>query len=269
MGELVRYAEDGAVATLALNMPETLNALSPEMLADLGEAIDAFEASESARVAILKGNGRGFCSGYNMSRSRGTYKKIAPAPWDDRQRLNGYARSYLRLWDCSKPIVAQVHGYCMAGGVHLPMCCDIVIVSDDCRIGWPKLPTGGGWIGPMASLFIGPHRAKQMSMTPGSEMTGKVAVEWGYANFSVPADELDDTVRAFAADMAKLPVSMLQLKKAAINRVWDRLGFRDVVLAGVEWDVLAHKDPSTAVLREWLREDGMKAAIARFGTEGL
>jgi enoyl-CoA hydratase len=204
-----------------------------------------------------------------MSRSKGTYKKIGTAPWDDRQRLRGYAESYLRLWDCTKPIIAQVHGVCMAGGVHLPMCCDIVVVSDECRIGWPKLPTGAGWIGPQFSLLAGPHRAKQMSMTPASEMTGIRAVEWGYANYSVPEPELETEVHRLATDIAKVPVSILQLKKAAINRVWDKIGFRDVVLAGVEWDVLAHKDPSTNVLREWLREDGMKAAITRFKEEGL
>nr|MDT0665456.1 enoyl-CoA hydratase-related protein [Micromonospora sp. DSM 115978] len=220
----MQYAEDGPIATLSLNAPDTLNALSPEMLDDLGEAIDSFEASESARVAILKGNGRAFCSGYNMSRNKGTYKKIDHAPWGDRQRLRGYGESYLRLWDCSKPIIAQVHGYCMAGGVHLPMCCDITVVAEDCRIGWPKLPTGGGWIGPMFSLFAGPQRAKQLSMVAGSEMSGTQAVEWNYANFAVPAAELDDAVRELASEMAKISVSMLQLKKAAINRVWDRLG---------------------------------------------
>jgi enoyl-CoA hydratase len=269
MGDLVRHSEDGAIATIALNAPETLNALSPEMLDDLAVAIDRFDASESARVAILKGNGRGFCSGFNMSRSKGTYRKIDHTPWGDRQRLRGYAETYLRLWDCSKPVIAQVHGFCMAGGVQLPMCCDIVVVSENVRIGWPKLPTGGGWIGPMFTLFAGPHRAKQMSMVAGSEMNGARAVEWGYANFAVPAEDLDDAVHELAAEMTKLPISMLQLKKAAINRVWDRLGFREVVLAGVEWDVFAHKDPGSEELRSWLREDGMKAAIARFQKEGL
>jgi enoyl-CoA hydratase len=269
VGDLVQYSEDGLIATMALNAPESLNALSPEMLDELAGAIDQFEASETARVAILKGNGRGFCSGFNMSRSKGTYKKITHSPWDDRQRLRGYAEKYLRLWDCTKPIIAQLHGFCMAGGVQLPMCCDIVVVSEDVRIGWPKLPTGGGWIGPMFTLFAGPQRAKQMSMVAGSEMDGKRAVEWGYANFAVPAEELDDAVHELASNMAKIPISMLQLKKAAINKVWDGVGFRETVLAGVEWDVFAHKDAGSEELRSWLREDGMKAAIARFQKEGL
>ena len=260
----VEYKEDGPVALVSLNAPERLNALSPQMRDDLGSALDTFEASSDARVAILRGNGRSFCVGFNMSRTaRGTYQDADAGVWSDRQRLERYADMFLRLWDCSKPIIAQVHGHCMAGAVQLAMCCDLVIVSEDCRIGWPKLPTGGGWIGPMFSLLVGPHRAKQMSMIAGSEISGTVAAEWGYANQAVPAAELEQVVDGLARDMAKVPASLLQLKKAAINRVWDRLGFRDIVRT-VEWDVLAHKDPSTAVLREQLREDGMKATIARF-----
>jgi enoyl-CoA hydratase len=176
---------------------------------------------------------------------------------------------FLRLWDCPKPVIAQVHGVCMAGGVQLPMCCDLTVVSEDCRIGWPKLPTGGGWIGPMFSLLVGPQRAKQMSLVAGSEITGRTAAEWGYASYAVPAAELEKSVLALATDMAKMAPSVLQLKKAAINRVWDRMGFRETVLAGVEWDAMVHKDPSTAVLRGWLRDEGMKSAIARFHTDGL
>lgn len=267
---LVEYREDGPVGVISLNNPDKLNAISLDMRADLERAINAFEGSEKVRVGILRGNGRAFCSGYDMSRkAKGTYRAAgASSPWTDRQRLRGYAEMYLRLWDCPKPIIAQVHGHCFAGGVQLPMCCDLVVVSEDCRIGWPKLPTGGGWIGPMFALFAGPHRAKQMSFIAGSEITGTVAVEWGYANFAVPADELEETVRGLAHKMAKTSPSVLQLKKAAINRVWDRVGFREAVLAGVEWDVLTHKDPSTDVLRKWVREDGMKGAIARFEAEG-
>lgn len=266
--QLVEYREEGPLAFLSLNSPETLNAISAEMWDELDHALDAFESSETARVAILKGNGRAFCAGYNMGRTKGAYQKSETDPWSDRQRLRGYANKMLRIWDCSKPVIAQVHGFCMAGGVQIPMCCDLVVVSDDCRIGWPKLPTGGGWIGPTFALFVGPHRAKQMSLTAGSEITGKTAAEWGYANIAVPEADLEETVLAMASEMAKTPSSVLQLKKAAINRVWERVGFRDAVLAGVEWDVLVHKDPATEPFRQWLRDDGMKGAIARFQKEG-
>jgi enoyl-CoA hydratase len=123
----VQYREEGPVAFLSLNSPERLNALSPEMLADLGEAIDALEASEEARVGILHGNGRAFCAGFDVSRNRGTYRSVDTAPWSDRQRLHRFATTFLRLWECSKPIIAKVHGVCMAGGVQLPMCCDLVV----------------------------------------------------------------------------------------------------------------------------------------------
>jgi enoyl-CoA hydratase len=266
---LVEYHQDGPLGIISLNAPEKLNAISPEMRADLEQVLDTFEASDAARVGILRGNGRAFCSGFDLSRKqKGTYQAAETSPWADRQRLRGWADMYLRLWDCPKPIIAQVHGYCLAGGVQLPMCCDLVIVSEDCRIGWPKLPTGGGWIGPMFTLFAGPQRAKQMSFVAGSEISGHVAAEWGYANFAVPAADLEESVRSLALQMAKTSASVLQLKKAAINRVWDRVGFRNAIVEGVEWDVLTHKDPSTAVLRKWVREDGMKSAIARFNAEG-
>jgi enoyl-CoA hydratase len=265
----VEYEEDGRVGILSLNAPERLNAISEELKHDLYRALEAFEKSATARVGILRGNGRAFCSGFDLSRKKGQHRGADRDIWSDRERLRGHAEMFLRLWDCPKPLIAQVHGVCMAGGLQLPMCCDIVVVSEDCRIGWPKLPTGGGWIGPMFSLLVGPQRAKQMSLVAGSEITGKTAAEWGYANYAVPAEELENSVLELATDMAKMAPSVLQLKKAAINRVWDRIGFRETVMAGVEWDAMTHKDPSTEVLRGWLREEGMKGAIARFQADGL
>lgn len=264
----VEYQEDGRVGIISLNAPERLNAISEDMKHDLYRALDAFEQSATARVGILRGNGRAFCSGFDLSRSKGQHRGADRGIWSDRQRLRGHAEMFLRLWDCPKPVIAQVHGVCMAGGVQFPMCCDVVVVDEDCRIGWPKLPTGGGWIGPMFSLLVGPQRAKQMSLVAGSEITGKTAVEWGYANYAVPAAQLEESVRALATDMAKMAPSVLQLKKAAINRVWDRIGFRETVLAGVEWDAMVHKDESSEVLRGWLREDGLKSAMARFKADG-
>jgi enoyl-CoA hydratase len=265
----VLYERDGKIAYITLNRPDRLNAISAQMLQDLGSAIDALEEDAEARVAILRGAGRSFCAGFDLSNRTGTVKGADRTPWEDRQRLRGYAQMFLRLWDCPKPIIAQVHGHCLAGGVQLPMCCDMIVVADDCTVGWAKIPSGGGWIGPMFSWYAGPHRAKQMSYRAGSQISGQQAADWGYANVAVPADELAATVLSFATEMARVPASLLQLKKAAINRVWDKAGFRETVLAGAEWDVLAHKDPGTIELRAWLREVGLKGTIDRYREQGL
>jgi enoyl-CoA hydratase len=238
------------------------------MLAALRRALDEIEEDDEVRVVVLRGEGRAFCVGRDLGPSSPSVGG-QPSAWESRTRIRSSAETYLKVWDFPKPVIAQVHGYCLAAGVQLALCADLTVISEDCKIGWPKLPMGGGFISPMFAWLVGPKRAKEMSFIAGSEISGREAAEWGFANRAVPAEELDATVSELARRAALLPGSLLELKKSAINRVYDSMGFRESVLAGVEWDVISHKDPHLETVRGWLREMPMKDAIARFEADGL
>jgi enoyl-CoA hydratase len=188
---------------------------------------------------------------------------------DDRETIQRTTDAWLRLWDCPKPIIAQIHGHCIAGGTQLPIFCDLVAVAEDAEFGWPKVPVGAGYISTMWTWFVEPRLAKQMSFIAGSTMTGRRAYEAGYANLIFPADELAAGVREIADQIALMAPELLRIKKLAINRIMEMQGFRTAVNFGAEWDAIAHASPSVTEVRKWLREMGIKGAIEKYRTEGL
>lgn len=265
---LVKYEPDGRVAYITLNRPEKLNAISPDLLVDFDHAIDSFMNDPEARVAILRGLGRAFCVGYDLSPSGATVSH-AQGIVEDRNRLQQNTERWLRLWDCPKPIIAEIHGYCLAGGTQIPIFCDLAAVAEDAILGWPKLPIGGGYISPMWAWSVGPKKAKEMSFIAGSTMTGREAFDFGYANLVFSSKELSEKTREVADQIARMPSELLRVKKLAVNRVMEVQGFRTSVMFGVEWDAILHEAESVEELRKWIREMGLKGAISKFEAEGL
>ena len=260
----VTYEPDGRIAFLTLNRPERRNALSAALLQDFHAALDRFEADPSARVAVLRGNGPSFCAGFDLSSESASVQPIGHDSWGDRRRLRAWIELTMRIWEFPRPIIAQVHGHCLAGGVLLPMACDLVFISETCVVGWPRLPVGAGLMDGAMSLLVGQRRAKQISYVLGSRISGRVAAEWGYANFAVPEDDLQRETLAFAQRIAKTPRTILEIRKAAITRANSGLSFRDALLEGVEWDVIAHLDEDVIATKELIREHGMKVVIDAF-----
>jgi enoyl-CoA hydratase len=251
---------------IGLNRPEKLNAINPTLIADYNSVLDEFIADDDARVGILYGEGRAFCVGMDLSPNE---HYGAGDPAGDRDRIEAMAQTWLRLWDCPKPIIAQIHGFCFAGGTQLPLCCDIVAVAEETQLGWPKMPVGAGWVSPMWSFRVGVQRAKLMSFQVGSTITGREAYEWGYAGLIYDQANLAAETLKVAENIAKLPSDMLRIKKLANNRVLDAQGFRNAVLAGAEWDAIAHTTQTVADARSWIKEYGLKGAIKKFDTEGM
>ena len=261
--QCVTYESEGRLAFITLNRPEVRNALNRDLLRDFNAALDAFQADDEPRVGILRGNGPTFCAGFDLTRTSASVAGDI-GPWDDRARLLGWINLAIRIWEFPRPIIAQVHGHCLAGGILLPMACDIVFISDTCAVGWPRLPVGGGFMDGAMSLLVGQRRAKEISYIVGSRITGEQAAEWGYANFAVPEQDLEHETVAFARRVAKTPRNILEIRKAAITRASMGLSFRDALLAGVEWDVIAHVDPAVVGMKRLVRDNGMKAVIDAF-----
>jgi enoyl-CoA hydratase/carnithine racemase len=263
MTELVEVAVGSeGVATLTLNRPDKRNALNDELISGLDAAVTRCAMDDAARVVVLRGAGPTFCAGADTAMLPDAAEP--PSALADRNRLLDERYScFLRLWDLPKPTIAQIHGHCLAVGVTLGSCCDLVVVAEDATIGWP-LPMGGGVVGPTLALHVGMRRAKELSFDPMSTLTGVEAAAIGWANRAVPADELEGFVHQMARRIARVPAGVLRMKKEAINAVYDRIGFREALRAGAAYNALAHTDPEVEGLRARVRDEGIKAASEWF-----
>lgn len=258
-GDTVLLEKDEAVGTVILNRPEKLNAFSPALLTDLGAVLEAARQDPDIRVLILKGAGRAFSVGMDIQGGGATPADLGVAA--DRERLQAAVELFLRVWDFPKPIVAQVHGYCCAAATMLALAADITLVSRDCKIRFPSIPIGGGFVSSFWAFFVGPKRAKEMDYIAGSEISGAEACDWGWANHALDESELPARAQRMAQLIAKTPSDLLRMKKLAINRVSEWQGFRQSMLAGAEWDTLSHFTAGATEMRDRITRLGLREAI--------
>lgn len=250
----IKVEHDGPLSWLVLNRPDQANALSGELLDEFSAALAAL-ADEGGPVIAIRGEGRGFSGGYDLGQ---VATPKAADPVGDRARLLRNVERFLAIWDHPKPVIAAVHGYCVAGATQMCVFADLTIVAEDARIGEPKLPVGGGYIAPLWAPLVGPKRAKEMSFVPGNHIDGRTAVEWGWANHAVPAERLRESVRGLADRIAMTPADVLRIKKASINRAMEAMGTRQATAAVAEMDALLHLSPSIVELREEIGRRGFK-----------
>ena len=236
--ECIRLDRDGPLTWLTLNRPDKLNAMNRQLLEELSAALSVLAEDGATRVIAIRGAGRAFSAGYDIERSDDAHEVDIV---DDYLTHAGYLNRFLQIWDHPKPVIAE-----------------------DAVVGWPSLPLGGGYISPLWVPLVGPKRAKQMSFVAGSRISGQTASDWGWANYAVPAAELEANVRELAVGIARIPASTLRMKKMAINRVADVMGFRTTVAMGAETDALLHYSAEVRALAALIQEHGLKAAIARF-----
>jgi enoyl-CoA hydratase len=257
----IRIEHRGSLTWIVLNRPDKANALSTELLDEFSDALRRL-ANQGGKVIAIRGEGAGFSSGYDL----GEVGKLASSadPVADRERLRRNVERYLAMWDHPKPIIAAVHGYCVAGATQMCVYADMTVVADDARIGEPTLPIGGGYIAPLWAPLVGPKRAKELAFVPGNSIDGPTAVEWWWANHSVPADRLVAAVEDLAERIAKTPADVLRIKKLSINRAAESMGFRAASASVAEMDALLHLSPAVLELKQWIGEVGLKAAIASF-----
>jgi enoyl-CoA hydratase len=257
----IRVEQSGPLTWVILNRPDKANALSNELLDEFSDALRRLEAEGGAVIAI-RGEGRGFSSGYDLQEVGKTSTSVDPVA--DRERLRRNLERYLAMWDHPKPIIAAIHGYCIAGATQIGVYADITIVADDARIGEPALPIGGGYIAPTWVPLVGPKRAKEFAFVPGNAIDGKTAVEWGWANHSVPADQLVAAVEDLASRIARTPPAVLRIKKLSINRAAEATGFKAASASVAEMDALLHLTPAVLEIREWIAKVGLKEAMAAY-----
>jgi enoyl-CoA hydratase len=258
--DLIHLEVDERIATITLNRPAKLNAITPQLQRELLDALARVASDDAVHVAIVRGAGRAFSAGYDIT-AGGTASGGAAA---DRLYLEQTLRGWLEIWDLPLPVIAQVHGACLAGGTQLAAICDVTFVADDARIGTPQLPLGAGYVASFWAWFVGPKKAKEIFFPTGETVTANEAVAMGLFNRVVPAADLEREVLAYARSVARTPKELLALQKLAINRTQDAQGLRHALLQSVEIDAVAHVSPAVLAVNRYIGDHGLRAALGAF-----
>jgi enoyl-CoA hydratase len=242
------------VRRLTLNRPEKRNALSNELRGAILAALQEADADAAIKVSILRGAGPCFSSGYDLSANNAEgqpfYSPGGPGQW-----ARHVVESWFKIWDLGKPVIAQVHGYCLAGGSELAACCDLVYVADDARIGYPPTRLMSPPDNQFHPWLMGMRTAMEMLLT-GDAISGAEAAAKGFANRAMPAAELEATVLAVAERIALVPTELSQINKRAVHRAMEIMGLRAAIRAGTELQALAFTTAASQAYRAQFKRDG-------------
>jgi enoyl-CoA hydratase len=225
------------VARITLNRPEKRNAISTPMRAELLDALAAHDNDPDVRVTVLRGAGNCFSAGYDLGGDLMAEPPFHTAPGDGNWSRH-VTENWFAFWDLAKPVVAQVHGYAIAGATELAQACDLVYVADDARIGYPIVRVASPPDWQYHTPLLGMRRAMEI-MLLGDDLTGAEAVAIGWANRAFPADELDVAVLDIAERIAGVETDLAQINKRLVHRQADIMGVRSAIRAGSEFQALA------------------------------
>ena len=292
---VITYERDGAIALLTLNRPERGNGLTRELIAELERLVEAADLDPEVRVLLLSGAGKGFCGGYDLVQSaerQGSLGdgngdrdggRIAAAPppgspldpavmmanhnprgtWDpmvDHAMMSRNVRSFMSLFNCSKPVICKVHGFCVAGGTDLALCSDLLVIATDAKIGYPPARV---WGSPTTSLWayrLGPQRAKRLLFT-GDCLSGAEALEWGLAIEAPAPEELDARARRLAERIAQMPLNQLQMMKLLVNQSLYAQGLHATQLIGTVFDGITRHTEEGYAFQGLAAREGFRAAV--------
>lgn len=262
--EEIIYRVDRRVAYITFNRPQVHNAMSPTLRVETVQALKAAEADDAVSVIVIEGAGPSFCSGYDVGAKSYDGKAHAISDlfddWTD-QIARGILRDHFTIWELLKPVVAKVHGNCLAGGTEVMSMCDIVFAADDARIGYPATRAQAT---PDTAFFawkITMARAKYLQLS-GNVITGKTAAEWGWVTKSFPPEELDAAVEREVTALASIAPDMLAANKMSLNTTYEIMGLRTALYAVTPWHYASHKTrPNAMQFRRIAQADGLKAAV--------
>ena len=271
-GEVLYRAKE-RVATITLNRPARFNAINESMPDDLAAAFAHAGNDDGVHVIVLTGAGRGFCGGYDLktyaeteaeAEGSGAHPAVQEMPWDamiDYQFMSRCTRNFMSIWRCPKPVIARVHGDAVAGGSDIALCCDIVVMSEKARIGYPPArvwgcPTTAMWV-----YRLGAEKAKQMLFT-GDLISGKEAAKIGLIFRATPPAQLDDAVAQLTDRIKGVPKNQLMMMKMLVNQAYENMGLANTQLLATLFDGIARHSPEGVHFQQRAQEAGFKQAIA-------
>ena len=263
MSTLTYDARD-RIARITLNRPDRLNAIGAGTGRELREAVERANADDGVHVIIVQGAGRAFCSGYDLKDfAEGETPWNQAMPWDpliDYRMMKQNTDDFMSLWRSYKPTIAKVHGYAVAGGSDIALCCDFVVMEEDAKIGYPPArvwgcPTTAMWI-----YRLGAEKAKRMLLT-GDLVDGCEAKAMGLVLDAVPAAQLDARVDALAARMAGVPRNQLMMQKLMINQAYDNMGLASTQLLATLFDGITRHSPEGRWFQQYAAQHGFHEAV--------
>lgn len=269
----ITYGVEGRIATITLDRPERMNAISLEMPGEIAAAVDEANRDDSVHVIVLTGAGDGFCSGYDLvefAEKAGAQPGSQlgggagdPRPWDPMADFFGmyeFTQQFMSLWRSYKPTIARVHGPAVAGGSDIALCCDLVVMAEEAVIGYPPArvwgcPTTAMWV-----YRLGAERAKRMLLT-GDLVDGREAVRLGLVLEAVPRAELDARVVALAERIAAVPKNQLMMQKIMVNQAYEAMGLANTQRFATLFDGITRHSPEGVWFKQRAEEAGFKQAV--------
>jgi len=267
--ETLLYGVTDAVATITLNRPESLNTIVPPMPEEVEAAVERAVRDEAVRVIVVRGAGRAFCAGYDFG--EGFHH------WDEQMTTEGEwdpgkdfafatapalapTQKLMSVWRAPKPVIAQVHGWCLGGGSDFALCADLVIASEDARIGTPYSRMWGAYLSGMWLYRLGLTRAKEHALT-GRPLSGAEAAAVELINRAVPFERLAETVAETARQLATIPASQLAAMKLVVNHAYENMGLASTQTLGPILDGLMRNTPDAKRFIELAEQQGVPAAV--------
>ncbi len=247
------------VRRITLNRPEKRNALNHALRGAIVTALREADADPDIRVMILRGAGKCFSAGYELGDGNAGQEFPWYTPGGDGHWPRHVTQGWMGIWELGKPVIAQVHGYCLAGGSELATCCDLVYVSDDTQMGYPAVRFGvpdnhfHAW-------FVGMRKAMEMMLT-GDSINGEECVNLGWANDCFPADELEDRVLEVANRIKNVPADLVQLNKRVVHRQMEVMGLHTGIRLGSELCALGTHQKSMHEFMAQARSGGLRSAL--------
>jgi len=246
------------VSRITLNRPDKRNSLSTNLRTELFDALESNDKNPDISVTIIRGSGKAFSAGYDLTKDLDELD-----PYYTAGGLGHWPRHVVegcfKIWDLAKPVIAQVHGYCLAGGTELAQSCDLIYVADDAAIGYPVVRN----ISPPDNQFypwiVGMRKSMELMLT-GNSMSGKEAVDCGFANASFPKIKLEEEVLKVAINVAGVPHDVQQFNKRAVHRQMEIMGIRSGIRAGTEMQQLSMHTKSAKEFFKKVKEEGLTKA---------
>jgi len=268
--ETLLYDTDRAIATITLNRPDRLNTIVPPMPDEIEHAVHRAVRDAEVKVIVLQGAGRAFCAGFDFGGGFHHWDEAltTEGKWDPGKdfiattsQSLGAVPKFMSLWRSPKPVIAQIHGWCVGGGSDMALCADLVIASEDARIGTPYSRMWGCYLSGMWLYRLGLTKAKEHALT-GKPLSGLEAAEVELINAAVPFDRLEEEVREQAARLAQIPLSQLAAMKLIVNQAYENMGLASTQTLGPILDGLMRNTPDADRFIERAASEGVPAAVA-------
>ena len=265
------YDRDEAIATITLNRPDRLNTIVPPMPDELEAAVHRAIEEEQVKVIVLRGAGRAFCAGFDFGGGFHHWDAniTTDGAWDPGKdfiaatsQALGAVPKFMSLWRSPKPVIAQVHGWCVGGGSDMALCADLIIASEDAQIGTPYSRIWGCYLSGMWLYRLGLTKAKEHALT-GKPLSGREAADIELINRAVPFDQLEAAVASQAQQLASVPSSQLAAMKLIVNQAYENMGLHSTQTLGPILDGLMRNTPEAHKFIELAEREGVGGAVAR------